>query len=96
MRKPWTGELSKAWKRAFDSLGGRKLVVEMPDRHVIGPWKMSKNEMRKRFKNMDIFERAAGFLRPRLCKQIFVSLLPFALLFAGRPQNLSAQHGFVC
>ena len=74
MREPWAGELNKAWKRAFDSLGGRKLVVE----------------------NMDISERAAGFLRPRLGRQIFVSLLRFALLFAARPQNLSAQHDSVC
>jgi hypothetical protein len=41
---------------------------------------------------MDISERAAGFLRPRLGRQIFVSLLPFALLFAAWPQNLSAQQ----
>jgi Protein of unknown function (DUF3300) len=49
-------------------------------------------EVKKRFKNMDISERAADFLRPRLGRQIFVSLLPFALLFAARPQNLSAQQ----
>ena len=40
---------------------------------------------------MNIFGRAAGFSRPRLGKQILVSLLSLALLFATWPQNLSAQ-----
>lgn len=39
---------------------------------------------------MNIFRRAAGFPRPRLCKQILVSLLSLALLLANWPQNLSA------
>jgi hypothetical protein len=46
----------------------------------------------KRYKNMDLFERAAASSRPRLGRQILVSLLPFALLFAAWPQNLSAQQ----
>jgi len=29
--EPWAGELSRAWKRALDSLGGRKLVVDLTD-----------------------------------------------------------------
>jgi hypothetical protein len=49
-------------------------------------------KVKKRLKNMDISERAAGFLKPRLGRQIFVSLLPFALLFAAWPRNLSAQQ----
>src|ERR1700693_4302034 len=49
-------------------------------------------KVKKRLKNMDISERAARFLRPRLGRQIFVSLLPFALLFAAGPQNLSARQ----
>jgi len=44
------------------------------------------------FKNMDIFERAAGFLRPRLDRGILVSLLPLALLFVAWPRNLSARQ----
>jgi uncharacterized membrane protein YgcG len=46
-----------------------------------------------RLKNMNIFARAAGFSRPRLGKQILVSLLSLALLFATWPQNLSAYQG---
>jgi len=38
---------------------------------------------------MDIFERAAGFLKPRLDRQILVSPMLLALLFATWPQNLS-------
>ena len=41
---------------------------------------------------MRIFGDAAGFSRLRLGTQIVVSLLSFALLFATRPQNLSAYH----
>jgi uncharacterized membrane protein YgcG len=41
---------------------------------------------------MDIFGQAAGFSRPRLGKQILVSLLSLALLFATWPQNLSANQ----
>src|SRR5260370_39056209 len=45
-----------------------------------------------RFKNMDIFERAAAYLRPRLGRQLLVFLLPLAVLFVGWPQNLSARQ----
>ena len=41
---------------------------------------------------MNIFGRAAGFSRPRLGKQVLVSLLSLALLFATWPQNLSAYQ----
>ncbi len=41
---------------------------------------------------MKIFGRAAGFLRPRLGRQVLVSLLSFALLFTTLPQNLSAYQ----
>jgi hypothetical protein len=41
---------------------------------------------------MNIFERAAVLLRPRLGEQILVSLLSLALLFATWPQNLSADQ----
>ncbi len=41
---------------------------------------------------MNIFGRAAAISRPRLDKQIVVSLLWFALLFAAWPQNLSAKQ----
>src|SRR6267378_146986 len=44
------------------------------------------------FKNMDIFERAAGFLSVRLDRGILVSLLPLALLFVAWPRNLSARE----
>jgi hypothetical protein len=27
--EPWAAELSPAWKRACDSLGGRKLVLDL-------------------------------------------------------------------
>lgn len=47
-------------------------------------------KVKTRFKRMDIFERAAGFLRPRLDRQLLVSLLLLALLFVGWPQNLTA------
>ena len=41
---------------------------------------------------MNIFERAVGFSMPRLGKQILVSLLSLALLFAIWPQDLSAHQ----
>ena len=41
---------------------------------------------------MNIFGRAAGFSRLRLGKQILVSLLSLALLFAAWPQKLSAYQ----
>jgi hypothetical protein len=49
-------------------------------------------KVQRRFKNMNIFGRTAGFSRPRLGKQILVSLLSLALLFATWPQNLSAYQ----
>jgi hypothetical protein len=49
-------------------------------------------KVQRRFKNMNIFGRAAGFSRPRLGKQVLVSLLSLALLFATWPQNLSAYQ----
>jgi uncharacterized membrane protein YgcG len=49
-------------------------------------------KVQMRFKNMNLFGRAGGFLRPRLGRQILVSLLPLTLLFVAWPQNLSAQH----
>jgi hypothetical protein len=49
-------------------------------------------KVQRRFKNMNSFEPAGGFSRPRLGRQILVSLLPLALLFAAWPQNLSAQQ----
>jgi len=45
-----------------------------------------------RFKNMDIFEAAAKFFRPRWGKPILVSLLLLPLLFAACPQNVSAHQ----
>ena len=39
-------------------------------------------KVKTRFKNMDISERPAGFSRPRLDRQILVSPLLLALLFA--------------
>src|SRR6202166_212995 len=44
------------------------------------------------FKNMDIFERPVGFSRPRLDRQILVSPLLLALLFATWPENLSSYQ----
>ena len=41
---------------------------------------------------MKIVRRADGFPRPRFGKQILVSLLSLALLFATWPQNLSANQ----
>src|ERR1700676_5493323 len=49
-------------------------------------------KVKTRFKNMDIFERAAGFLRLRLDMRILVSLLPLALSFVAWPRNLSARQ----
>ena len=49
-------------------------------------------KVRRRFKNMKIFERAGGFSRPRLGKQILGSVLSLGLLFATWPQNLSAYQ----
>ena len=41
---------------------------------------------------MDIFERPVGFSRPRLDRQILVSPLLLALLFATWPENLSSYQ----
>jgi hypothetical protein len=49
-------------------------------------------KVQRRFKNMNIFGRAAGCSRPRLGKQILVSLLSLALLFVTWPQNLPAYQ----
>ncbi len=41
---------------------------------------------------MDIFERAAAYLRPHLDRQLLLSLLLLPLLFVAWPQNLSARQ----
>jgi len=49
-------------------------------------------KVQRRFKNMNIFGRAAGFSRPRWGAQILIPLLGLALLFAAWPQNVSAHQ----
>jgi hypothetical protein len=49
-------------------------------------------KVQMRGKNMKLFGRAGGFLRPRLGRQILVSLFLLTLLFAAWPHNLSAQQ----
>src|SRR5882724_3628393 len=49
-------------------------------------------KVKTRFKRMDIFERAAAYLRPHLDRQLLASLLLLALLFVAWPQNLSARQ----
>jgi Protein of unknown function (DUF3300) len=49
-------------------------------------------KVERKLNNMSIFERAAGFSKPRSGNQILVSLLPLALLFVAWPQNLSADQ----
>jgi hypothetical protein len=49
-------------------------------------------ELQGRFKNMKIFKLIAGYSKPRLGKQILVSVVSSALLFATWPQNLSAYQ----
>src|SRR6266478_6637750 len=49
-------------------------------------------KVQRKFKNMDIFGPAAGFSKPRLGRQILLSLLCLALLFPTWPQNLSAYQ----
>jgi hypothetical protein len=49
-------------------------------------------KVQRKFMNMNIFGPAAGFSKPRLGKQISVSLLSLALLFAAWPQNLPAYQ----
>src|SRR5208282_2660676 len=46
----------------------------------------------RRFKNMNIFGRAAGFARPRWGAKILFSLLGLILLFAMGPQYVSASQ----
>jgi uncharacterized membrane protein YgcG len=46
----------------------------------------------RRFRNMNIFGRPAGFSRPRLDKRILAVLLSLALLLVTSPQNLSAYQ----
>jgi uncharacterized membrane protein YgcG len=77
---------------ARGSLGGRKQVVNLT---ASGNQRLENAQAMKvktRFKNMDIFELAAGFLRPYLDNQILVYLLSLALLFATWPQNLLARQ----
>jgi uncharacterized membrane protein YgcG len=47
-------------------------------------------KMPEKFKNVDIFERAAGFSRLRLGERILRSTVTLALLSAAWPQNLAA------
>jgi Protein of unknown function (DUF3300) len=49
-------------------------------------------KVQRRFKNMNIFRGAAGSSRLRMGKEILVSLLSLALLFATSPQNVSANQ----
>jgi len=49
-------------------------------------------KVRRRFNNMKSFGRAIGFSRPGLGRQVLVSLMSLALLFATWPQNLSAYQ----
>jgi uncharacterized membrane protein YgcG len=49
-------------------------------------------KVQRKFKTMNIFAPATGFSGPRWCKQILVSLLSLALLFAAWPQNLPAYQ----
>jgi uncharacterized membrane protein YgcG len=49
-------------------------------------------KVQRRFKNMNIFGRAEGFPMPRLGKQVLVTLLSLALLFATWPQQLLAYQ----
>jgi uncharacterized membrane protein YgcG len=49
-------------------------------------------KVQRRFKNMDIFGRAAGFSRPRWGKQVSIPLLWLVLLFAAWPQNVLAHQ----
>jgi uncharacterized membrane protein YgcG len=49
-------------------------------------------KVQRGFKNMNIFGCDAGFSRPRLGKQILISLLGLSLLFAIWPQSLLAQQ----
>jgi hypothetical protein len=56
-------------------------------------WRPPVNEgEQRRFKNMNIFGRAAGFSRPRLGKQVLVSLLSLGLVLATSPGSLAAYQ----
>jgi len=46
----------------------------------------------EKVKNTNIFDRAAGFSRPRLRERILVSMITLALSFATWPQNLAAYQ----
>src|SRR5260370_40366197 len=48
--------------------------------------------MPQKVKDTNIFERAAGFSRPRLRGRILISMMTLALLFATRPQNVAAYQ----
>ena len=48
--------------------------------------------MPQKVKDTNIFERAAGFSRPRLRGRILISMMTLASLFATRPQNLAAYQ----
>ena len=49
-------------------------------------------KVQRKFKIINIFGPATGFSKPRLGKQILVSLLSLAVLFAAWPQNLPAYQ----
>jgi hypothetical protein len=49
-------------------------------------------KLRRRFKNMNIFESFKWSSRPRVAKEILVSLFLLAVLFVTWPQNLSANQ----
>jgi hypothetical protein len=49
-------------------------------------------KVQRRFKSMNIFRHDKGFSWPQLGRQILVSLLSLALLFATWPQNLRANQ----
>jgi hypothetical protein len=49
-------------------------------------------KVQRKFKNMNIFGPAAGFSRPRLGKQILVSLMSLVLLLAACPRHVSAYQ----
>src|ERR1700687_4379312 len=49
-------------------------------------------KVQRKFKSINFFRPATGFSGPRLGKQILVSLLSLALLFAAWPHNLPAYQ----
>jgi Protein of unknown function (DUF3300) len=56
------------------------------------PLEASSDEGAWRFKNMNIFGRAAGFSMPRLGKQVLVSLLSLGLVLATSPGSHAAYQ----